>query len=606
MKIGNFSAIGTVSSRPDRQKVRHVLVRQLRETHRVEHLGDRRLELLDRPAEVAPRLLRTASVAGEPNIAEGPRQPQNPSAPRDIAGVAREHVAAFGPVLPHDHPPLRQALQDLGEELRRNTELLGDSLGAHRPDIVMDGDIMNRHQAIVGALGEAEHLVDPRLTATVSIGDLFSRTLHQPGGLSSEMAEITDTSEFESPLYRTALAQLDRVAARLSLEPNIHERLRHPKRALVVSIPVRMDDGNTKVFRGYRVQHSTVLGPTKGGLRYDADVNLGEVTALAMLMSWKCALAGLPYGGAKGGVRCNPRSMSVTERENLTRRYTVEIMLVIGPDHDIPAPDLGTDEQTMAWMMDTYSMTQGKTVPGIVTGKPLIVGGSAGRREATGRGIVYALYQAARHLQPLRGQRVIVQGFGNVGSVAARLLWREGCVIVGVSDVKGGILNPHGIDIRQLEAHVAETGSVVGFPGTEPVSNAELLEQPCDILLPAATGSQIHADNADRIKATIVVEGANGPTTPEADVILRDRGVTVIPDILANAGGVIVSYFEWVQGLQYYFWRESEITTRLQEIMTRAFNRVWALAAKEGTELRTAALMEGVRRVAEGYRVRGF
>src|SRR3989442_1141731 len=356
---------------------------------------------LARAASVAPSLVEPAQNA------DGPPQRPNPFAYRDIAGVAREHVAALGAVLAHDQPPLRQALQDLGEELRRNTELLGDSLGAHRPDIVMDGDIMNRHQAIVGALGEAEHLVDPRLTATVSIGDLFSRTLHQPGGLSSEMAEITDTSEFESPLYRTALAQLDRVAARLSLEPNIHERLRHPRRALVVSIPVRMDDGNTKVFRGYRVQHSTVLGPTKGGLRYDADVNLGEVTARAMLMSWKCALAGLPYGGAKGGVRCNPRSMSVTERENLTRRYTVEIMLVIGPDHDIPAPDLGTDEQTMAWMMDTYSMTQGKTVPGIVTGKPLIVGGSAGRREATGRGIVYALYQAARHLgQPLRVQRV--------------------------------------------------------------------------------------------------------------------------------------------------------------------------------------------------------
>src|SRR5436309_8856003 len=257
-------------------------------------------------------------------------------------------------------------------------------------------------------------------------------------------------------------------------------------------------------------------------------------------------------------------------------------------------------------MMDTYSMTQGKTVPGIVTGKPLIVGGSAGRREATGRGIVYALYQAARHLQPLRGQRVIVQGFGNVGSVAARLLWREGCVIVGVSDVKGGILNPHGIDIRQLEAHVAETGSDVGHPGTEPVTNAQLLEQTCDILLPAATGSPTHWANADRIKATIVVEGANGPTTPEADVILRDRGVTVIPDILANAGGVIVSYFEWVQGLQYYFWRESEITARLQEVMTRAFNRVWALATKEGVDLRTAALMEGIRRVAEGYRVRGL
>src|SRR5205823_10091787 len=413
-------------------------------------------------------------------------------------------------------------------------------------------------------------------------------------------------SEFDSELHRTAIAQLDRVAGRLGLDADIHERLRYPRRALVVSVPVRMDSGKTEVFIGYRVHHNTVLGPTKGGLRYAPDVDLGEVSALAMLMSWKCALMSLPYGGAKGGVRCDPRTLSMQEKEHLTRRYTAEIILMIGPDLDIPAPDLGTDEQTMAWMMDTYSMTQGKSVPGIVTGKPLIVGGSAGRREATGRGIVYALYQAARHLQPLRGQRVIVQGFGNVGSVAARLLWREGCVIVGVSDVTGGILDPHGIDIRQLEAHVAETGSVVGFPGTEPVSNAELLEQPCDILLPAATGSQIHADNADRIKATIVVEGANGPTTPEADVILRDRGVTVIPDILANAGGVIVSYFEWVQGLQYYFWRESEITTRLQEIMTRAFNRVWALGAKEGTDLRTAALMEGVRRVAEGYRVRGL
>ena len=421
------------------------------------------------------------------------------------------------------------------------------------------------------------------------------------------MAEMTDISEFESPLYRTALVQLDRVAARLGLESNIHERLRHPRRALVVSIPVRMDDGNTKVFRGYRVQHSTVLGPTKGGLRYDADVNLGEVTALAMLMSWKCALAGLPYGGAKGGVRCNPRAMSVTERENLTRRYTVEIMLVIGPDHDIPAPDLGTDEQTMAWMMDTYSMTQGKTVPGIVTGKPLIVGGSAGRREATGRGIVYALYQAARHLgQPLRGQRVVVQGFGNVGSVAARLLWREGCVISGVGDVKGGIVNPHGIDIRQLEAHVAEAGSVAGFPGTEPVSNAELLEQPCDILVPAAIGSQIREDNADRIKATIVAEGANGPTTPEADAILRDRGVTVIPDILANAGGVIVSYFEWVQGLQEYFWKEAEVNAKLNDIITRAFNETWTTMERRGTSMRLAAYGLAVQRVAEATTTRGI
>jgi glutamate dehydrogenase (NAD(P)+) len=368
-----------------------------------------------------------------------------------------------------------------------------------------------------------------------------------------------------------------------------------------------MDSGKTEVFVGYRVHHSTVLGPTKGGVRYAPDVDLGEVSALAMLMSWKCALMSLPYGGAKGGVRCDPRKLSLQEKENLTRRYTAEIILMIGPDLDIPAPDLGTDEQTMAWMMDTYSMTQGKSVPGVVTGKPLIVGGSAGRREATGRGIVYALYQAARHLgYELRGRKVVVQGFGNVGGVAARLLWREGCVIIGISDVKGGIWKPDGIDIRQLEAHVTETGSVTGFPGSEPISNADLITQPCDVLIPAAVGGQIHAGNADRVKASIVAEGANGPTTPEADVILRERGVPVIPDILCNAGGVVVSYFEWVQGLQYYFWRESEITSRLQEVMTRAFNRVWALASKESTDLRTAALMEGIRRVAEGYKVRGL
>jgi glutamate dehydrogenase (NAD(P)+) len=414
-------------------------------------------------------------------------------------------------------------------------------------------------------------------------------------------------AEFDSELHRTALSQLDRVASRLGLDPDIHARLRYPRRALVVSIPVKMDSGKTEVFVGYRVHHSTVLGPTKGGLRYAPDVDLGEVTALAMLMSWKCALMGLPYGGAKGGVRCDPRRLSLQEKENLTRRYTAEIILMIGPDLDIPAPDLGTDEQTMAWMMDTYSMTQGKSVPGVVTGKPLIVGGSAGRREATGRGIVYTLYQAARRLgHELRGRKVLVQGFGNVGGVAARLLWREGCVIVGISDVKGGIWSPEGIDIRQLEGHVAESGSVVGFPGTEPISNADLVTQPCDVLIPAAVGGQIHAGNADRVKAAIVAEGANGPTTPEADVILRERGVTVIPDILCNAGGVVVSYFEWVQGLQYYFWRESEITARLQEVMTRAFNRVWALGAKEGVDLRTAALMEGIRRVAEGYKVRGL
>jgi glutamate dehydrogenase (NAD(P)+) len=418
---------------------------------------------------------------------------------------------------------------------------------------------------------------------------------------------VNANHEFESELLRTAVGQLDAVAARLQLEADIHERLRHPRRALVVTVPVLMDDGRTEVFFGYRVHHSTALGPTKGGLRYDADVSLGEVTALAMLMSWKCALMGLPYGGAKGGVRCTPRAMSPREREHLTRRYTTEIILMIGPDIDIPAPDLGTDEQTMAWMMDTYSMTQGKSVPGVVTGKPLLVGGSAGRREATGRGIVFVLYQAAKQLGlALRGKRVVVQGFGNVGSVAARLLWNDGCTIAGIADFQGGIWRPDGIDVRQLEAHVASAGTVVGFPGADPLTNTEILEQPCDVLIPAAVGSQIHAGNAERIKASIIAEGANGPTTPEADQVLRDRGVTVIPDILANAGGVVVSYFEWVQGLQYYFWKETEINSRLQELMARAFTRVWSAAQKNGVDLRTAALMEGIRRVADAHVIRGL
>ena len=418
---------------------------------------------------------------------------------------------------------------------------------------------------------------------------------------------MNDSPEFDSELHRTALAQLDRVAARLSLDSDIHERLRFPRRALVVSVPIRMDRGDTEVFIGYRVHHNTALGPTKGGLRYDMGVNLGEVTALAMLMSWKCALMGLPYGGAKGGVRCDPRALSPREREHLTRRYTAEIIHMIGPDLDIPAPDMGTDEQTMAWMMDTYSMTQGKSVPGVVTGKPIIVGGSAGRREATGRGIVFVLYQAAKSLgQELRGKKIVVQGFGNVGAVAARLLWNDGCTIVGVSDVKGGVYLPGGLDVRQLQSHVAEAGSVVGFPGAEALSNEAILEQPCDVLVPAAVDSVIHERNAERIKALLIAEGANGPTTPEADSILRDRGVTVIPDILCNAGGVVVSYFEWVQGLQYYFWKESEIISRLQEIMARSFARVWQTAQKSGVDLRTGALMEGVSRVADAHVSRGL
>jgi len=418
---------------------------------------------------------------------------------------------------------------------------------------------------------------------------------------------MTARPEFDSTLYHTAVAQLDDVAKKVDLEPDLHERLRHPRRALVVSVPVRMDDGRTEVFCGYRVHHNTVLGPTKGGLRYAPDVSLGEVTALAMLMSWKCALMGLPYGGAKGGVRCDPLALSARERESLTRRYTAEIMPMIGPEIDIPAPDLGTDEQTMAWMMDTYSMTQGKTVLGVVTGKPVVVGGSAGRREATGHGVVHTLYQVLRHLRrDLRGQRVVVQGFGNVGSVVARLLSKEGCLVVGVSDVHGGIWHPHGLDIARLAQHVGESGTVAGFPGAEPLSNADIIEQPCDILVPAAVGSQLRGDNAGRIRATVIVEAANGPTTPEADVILGERSITVIPDILANAGGVVVSYFEWIQGLQYHFWNASEITTRLQEVMSRTVNHVWALAEQNEVDLRMAALMVGVRRVADGYRTRGL
>jgi glutamate dehydrogenase (NAD(P)+) len=419
---------------------------------------------------------------------------------------------------------------------------------------------------------------------------------------------LSNELQFDSsPLYRTALRQLDEVARRIGLEPNIHERLRYPRRALVVSVPTVMDDGRTEVFVGYRVHHNTVLGPTKGGIRYHPEVTLGEASALAMLMSWKCSLMGLPYGGAKGGVACDPGTMSPRELEHMTRRYTAEVMLLIGPDLDIPAPDLGTNEQTMAWIMDTYAMTQGRTVPGVVTGKPLLVGGSAGRRDATGRGLVYAVSQAARDARmALKGARVVVQGFGNVGGVAARLLWREGCTIVAVGDAKGAVLDPKGLDIRELGNHVKESGTVAGFPGAEAISGEDLLELPCDILVPAALGSQIAEHNAGRIQARIVAEGANGPTTPEADAILAERGVLVIPDILCNAGGVVVSYFEWVQGLQYHFWRESEINSRLEELMVRAFNQVAALGKKESVNMRTAALMLGVRRVAEAYQLRGF
>jgi glutamate dehydrogenase (NAD(P)+) len=414
-------------------------------------------------------------------------------------------------------------------------------------------------------------------------------------------------NEMDSETYRMALRQLDLAAERLGLEADILERLRLPKRCMVVSIPVKMDNGETQTFIGNRVQHNVVLGPGKGGLRYHPSVTLGEVSALAMWMTWKCALVNLPFGGAKGGIRCDPASMSPGERERLTRRYTQEILLVIGPRVDILAPDVNTDEETMAWIMDTYSMQVGYSVPGVVTGKPIVIGGSLGRREATGRGIVYCVQEASSLLKiPLQGARVAVQGFGNVGSVAAALLDALGARVIAVSDVRGGVYHDRGLDIPKLLRHQRERRTVVGFPEAEAITNADLLTLPGDILIPAALERQITRDNAGKIQCRILAEGANGPTTPEADAILRERDIFVIPDILCNAGGVTVSYFEWVQDLQNYFWTETQINRRLKQVLIKAFREVYALAQRTQVDMRLAALMLGVGRIADGIRVRGL
>ena len=408
-------------------------------------------------------------------------------------------------------------------------------------------------------------------------------------------------------LYETALKQFDTVAEIINVDDEIRERMRYPKRSLIVSVPVRLDSGKVKVFRGYRVQHDITLGPSKGGIRYHPNVDLNEVSALAMLMTWKCALMHMPYGGAKGGVQCNPEEMSQCELERLTRRYTTEIVQIIGPDKDIPAPDLYTNSQTMAWMMDTYSMQQGITVPGVVTGKPLLLGGSLGRAEGTGRGVVYMIMEAARVLyKDLRGLRIAIQGMGNVGAVVARDLYDAGCNIVAVSDVSGGAYNPKGILIPYLMHHLKENKHVVGLREADAITNEELFELDCDVIVPAAIEGQITGENANKIKAKIIVEGANGPTTPEADKILWDKKVFLIPDILANAGGVTVSYFEWVQDIQYYFWSEEDIQKKLKDVMVSTFNRVLALSNKKGVELRTAALMLGIGRVAEAKKLRGL
>jgi glutamate dehydrogenase (NAD(P)+) len=380
-----------------------------------------------------------------------------------------------------------------------------------------------------------------------------------------------------------------------------------PRREISVSIPLRRDDGTTEVLRGYRVQHNYSRGPGKGGVRFDARVDIDEVRALAMWMTWKCALLDVPYGGAKGGVRVDPRQYSTAELERITRRYTSEIAPLIGPDNDIPAPDIGTDEQTMAWMMDTYSVGRGHTVLGVVTGKPIALGGSQGRAASTSRGVVAISVEALRHAGiEVRGARAAVQGFGKVGRGAARFLADEGVSVVAVSDVYGAILDPAGLDIAAVERHVDETGSVVGFPGAEAIDGADVLTADVDLLVPAAVEGVVHAGNAADIRARVVVEGANGPLTADADRILEQRGVLVVPDILANAGGVVVSYFEWVQANQSYWWSEDEVNERLVDRMTRAWDDVLAYAGERRLTLRLAATCMAVERVFRAHEMRGL
>jgi len=407
--------------------------------------------------------------------------------------------------------------------------------------------------------------------------------------------------------YEIAVAQFDKAAAYLPLKAGIREMLRYPKRELTVNFPVKMDDGSVKMFTGYRVHHSAVRGPTKGGIRYHPDVTLDEVRALAMWMTWKCAVVGIPYGGAKGGVVCDPKKMSQSELENLTRRYATEIAVLMSPEGDIPAPDVNTNAQTMAWIMDTYSMHRGYSTPAVVTGKPVEIGGSLGRTEATGRGVMFTAREALKYRNiPLDGATVAVQGYGNVGSISAYLMQDKGAKIIAVSDSQGGIYNPKGLDARDVIRFKKETGTVVGYPGTDRLTNEELLELECDVLIPSALEKVITAKNAAKIKAKIIAEGANGPTTPEADEILYDRGVFVVPDVLANAGGVTVSYFEWVQGLQFFFWQEREINVQLREIMVRSFNDVVRISEEKKVDMRVAAYILAIDRVAQATMIRGI
>jgi glutamate dehydrogenase (NAD(P)+) len=413
--------------------------------------------------------------------------------------------------------------------------------------------------------------------------------------------------ELDDPLFLQAIGQFDGALVHAGIDPFVAEVLRYPERALATSIPVRLDDGTLGIYPGYRVQHSSVLGPTKGGIRYDKGVTLGECAALAMWMTWKCALLRLPYGGAKGGVRCNPRNLSSRELERLTRRFTSELLPIIGPQRDIPAPDMATDEQTMAWMMDTYSMQVGHAVPEIVTGKPISVGGSVLRPEATGIGVVMVVEEAVRRLGwRLPDSSCVVQGYGKVGAVAAHELALRGARVVAVSDIAGGVHDERGLDLKALDEWRAAHDGIAGLPGSKDITNHHLLELPCDVLVLAATENQVTAANAAELQTKLVAEGANGPTSLEGDEILEQRGIPVLPDILTNAGGVAVSYFEWVQDIQRFFWDRDEIRARLADLMGDALSRVWELSEGEGLSFRRAALVTSIREVAEALEARGI
>ena len=411
----------------------------------------------------------------------------------------------------------------------------------------------------------------------------------------------------EPTVFAMATQQFNTAADKLGLDDGLRDVLGSCKREFTVNFPVKMDSGDIQVFTGHRVHHNVTRGPAKGGIRYHPDVTLDEVKALAMWMTWKCAVTNIPFGGGKGGVTCNPKSMSQGELERLTRRYATEISPLIGTVSDIPAPDVNTNGQTMAWIMDTISMHRGYTEPGIVTGKPISIGGTLGRTEATGRGVMLTTQKAAKHLGlSFEGARVVVQGYGNVGYWGACLLRQLGCKVIAASDTGGAIYAEQGLDTEELLAHKDDSGSVTGFPGSDSITDAELLELPCEILVPAALEQQITGENAPRINTKIIVEGANGPTTPEADAIFYDRNIMVVPDILANAGGVVVSYFEWVQDIQRLFWEKDDVNERLESVMTRSFDQVLAASQEHKTDLRTAALLVAVERVADAVKIRGI